>query len=299
MDPGAPVERVRFGLNVSTFPTGAIDPVAEAGDAEALGFDLVTVHRDVLHGAPPSLELWTVLAWLAARTERVAVAPNVLALPNRHPAVVAKMAETLDRLSGGRVVMALGAGWVGNDAAVGAFGLPVRSAAEKVQAIEEAVDVMRGLWTQAAFTHRGRHFSVDQAGIEPRPSRPIPIWLGAFGPRMLDLTGRKADGWFPSLFLLPPEKAFGSIGRIRRAASSAGRDPDGLTYAYNVGVVVDEGAHPMPGKVVGPPDHVASQLAGFVRGGFDLLNLWPGGDLAQQRARLAAEVIPAVRDRLS
>jgi alkanesulfonate monooxygenase SsuD/methylene tetrahydromethanopterin reductase-like flavin-dependent oxidoreductase (luciferase family) len=127
--------RPAVGTTISSAP-GA-DPVAEARHAEALGFDLVTVHRDVLHGPPPSLETWTLLTWLAAHTSTVRLAPNVLALPNRHPAVVAKMAETLDRLSGGRLVLALGGGAASNGEAFGAFGLARRSAGETVAATEE------------------------------------------------------------------------------------------------------------------------------------------------------------------
>jgi len=123
---------VRPGVGITISSSSAADPVAEARHAEALGFDLVTVHRDVLHGPPPSLETWTLLTWLAAHTSTVRLAPNVLALPNRHPAVVAKMAETLDRLSGGRLVLALGGGAASNGQAFGAFGLARRSAGETV-----------------------------------------------------------------------------------------------------------------------------------------------------------------------
>src|SRR5262249_25073313 len=147
------------------------DPVAEARHAEALGFDLATVHPDILHGPEPSLETWTVLTWLAARTATIALAPFVLALPYRHPAVVAKMAETLDRLSGGRLVLGLGAGGPlpRAEAAVRAFGLARRSPGERVAALEEAIDVMRGLWGTPAFSYAGRHFAVEGASVTPRP----------------------------------------------------------------------------------------------------------------------------------
>jgi alkanesulfonate monooxygenase SsuD/methylene tetrahydromethanopterin reductase-like flavin-dependent oxidoreductase (luciferase family) len=204
--------------------------VAEARHAEALGFDVVTVHRDVLSGPPPSLETWTLLTWLAAHTSTVKLAPNVLALPNRHPAVLAKMAETLDRLTGGRLILALGGGAPINQQAFGAFGLARRSPRQTVAATEEAIDVIQGIWRQPSFSYAGRHFTTSGAELQPRPARPLPIWLGAFGPRMLDLVGRKADGWLPSLFLLEPERAYRSLDRIREVASRVGRDPETLTY---------------------------------------------------------------------
>ena len=101
---------VQFGINIHTRLRPAADLLAEALHAEQLGFDVVTLHGDVLHGATPSFETWTLLTWLAAHTTRVRLAPLILALPNRHPAVLAKMAETLHRLSAGRLVLALGSG---------------------------------------------------------------------------------------------------------------------------------------------------------------------------------------------
>jgi alkanesulfonate monooxygenase SsuD/methylene tetrahydromethanopterin reductase-like flavin-dependent oxidoreductase (luciferase family) len=281
---------LRFGVDISG-PLGA-DPAAEARHAESLGFDVVTLHGDVLDGPRVALEPWTALTWVASRTTGVLVAPNVLVLPNRHPAVLAKMAATLDRLSGGRLVLALGAGAAMNAGAFRAFGLEPAS----VAALEEAVDVIRGLWTTAPFSYTaGRHFRVEGASLEPRPDRPPPIWLGAYGARMLDLTGRKADGWLPSMFLLPPPAAAEAMERVREAAARAGRDPDALTYGYNVGVLVDEGARPTAGRIAGAPTAVAERLADLARRGFTFLNLWPAGGARHQRERLATEVLPLVR----
>jgi alkanesulfonate monooxygenase SsuD/methylene tetrahydromethanopterin reductase-like flavin-dependent oxidoreductase (luciferase family) len=280
-------------------------PVAEAQHAEALGFDVVSVHRDVLSGPPPSLETWTLLAWLAAHTTTIKLAPNVLALPNRHPAVLAKMAETLDRLAGGRLILALGGGAPSNHQAFGAFGLARRSPGQTVAATEEALDIIGGLWRQPGFTYAGDHFTTREAELQPRPPRPPPIWLGAFGPRMLELVGRKADGWLPSMVLLEPERAYRSLQRIREVARRAGRDPDTLTYGYNVGVLIKQGAATTAatarGQVAGSPEEVAGQLAGFVAGGFSFLNLSlsPVADgveqREEQRERLAREVLPILR----
>ncbi|HEX8859614.1 MAG TPA: LLM class flavin-dependent oxidoreductase [Actinomycetes bacterium] len=289
--------RPGIGITVSSSP-GA-DTVAEARHAEALGFDAVTVHRDVLHGPPPSLETWTLLTWLAANTTTIKLAPNVLALPNRHPAVLAKMAETLDRLAGGRLILALGGGAPINHQAFGAFGLARRSPAETVAATEEAIDILRGLWRQQGFSYAGRHFTTNGAELQPRRVSPPPIWLGAFGPRMLDLVGRKADGWLPSLFLLEPERAYRSLDRIRETASRAGRDPEALTYGLNVSVLVKEGAAAIGTnrQIAGAPEEVAEQLARFVSQGFSFLNLSlsPAADGVEQRERLAREVLPILR----
>ena len=292
---------LRFGVMISKSAADGTDVVAQARRAEALGFDAVMVHPDHLHGVGPTLETWTALTWVAAHTTRISVAPGVLSLPYRHPAVIAKMAETLSRLSGNRLLLPLGGG---NDRWSGAFralGLAQRSPAETVEATEEALDILRGLWSQPAFSYSGKHFHVEGASLEPRPAHPIPIWLGAYGARMLDLTGRKADGWFPSLIVLAPEAAYAKLQQIRRAAAEAGRDPDTLTYAYNVGLRVENGvrsvrSQPGPtGQIVGTAPEVAERLAAFLRHGFTFLNLWPGGDFTTQVERLASEVVPAVR----
>jgi len=287
-------QRLQFGVHLS----GGADPLAEARLAEALGFDMVAVDRDVLSGSPPGLEMWTTLTWVAAQTSTIRVMPNVLALPNRHPALVAKMAETLDRLSAGRLVLALGAGAPMNDAAVRALGLDPWSPAERVDATAEAIDVMRGLWTEAAFSYSGKYFATDQASMQPKPEHPIPVWLGAYKPRMLELTGRSADGWIPSSFLLEPEAAYRARDRVRAAALRAGRDADTLTCAYNIGVLIDDHAAPQPGRLAGSAEHVADRLAEFVAHGFTCFLFWLSEDAREQMERLAGQVIPALRARI-
>jgi alkanesulfonate monooxygenase SsuD/methylene tetrahydromethanopterin reductase-like flavin-dependent oxidoreductase (luciferase family) len=288
-----------FGINIHARLRPDLDVVAEALHAERLGFDLVTLHGDVLQGSAASYETWTLLTWVAAHTTHIRIAPVVLALPNRHPAVLAKMSETLQHLTDGRLVLTLGSGAAINEPAFRAFGLAQRSSAAKVAALEEAIDVLRGLWSISSFSYAGQHFRLESATIEPKPSHPIPIWLGVFGDRMIDLVGRKADGWLPTFQFLAPEQAYRKLERIRMVAEDAGRNPDELTYAYNVPVLVEDGSSTARGQIAGSAAEVAQQLAEFVRHGFTFLNLWPSGAGATQRERLAKEVLPMVRDLLA
>ncbi len=285
-----------FGITLHTGLRPDLDQATEALYAEQLGYDVVTLHRDTLHSEDPSFENWTLLTWLAAHTTRIRVAPVVLALPNRHPAVLAKMAETLDRLSGGRLILVLGAGGPMNEPAYRAFGLAQRSPREKVEALEEAIDILRGLWSTSGFSYTGQHFRTEGATIEPKPSHPIPIWLGVFGDRMIDLVGRKADGWLPTYQFLEPEQAYRKLEHIRNGAEHAGRNPDHIMYGYNIPVLVQEGSVTTKGQIAGSAEEVARQLADFVRHGFTFLNVWPSGEAAKQRERLAREVLPIVRD---
>jgi alkanesulfonate monooxygenase SsuD/methylene tetrahydromethanopterin reductase-like flavin-dependent oxidoreductase (luciferase family) len=282
-----------FGLNVSPSAAGGADPVEDARVAESLGFDFVSMN-DHLHGPDPRYETWTALSWIAASTSRIRVATRVLGVPYRHPAVVAKMAETFDRFSGGRLILGLGAG--ASDDEFGALGLEVRSAREKIEGLEEAVTIIRGMWSERTFTLQGRVFRTERAEVEPKPEHPVPIWLGTFGDRALSVTGRLADGWIPSLYMAPPERVPAMKDRVFSAAREAGREPEEITLAYNIEIRVDERGDPNPLVVAGPPGAVAEELLRFVELGFTAFNFLPAGpDGHEQAERLAREVIPEVR----
>ena len=288
------VTQVRFGLNISQAADGQTDPVAEAKHAEALGFDLITV-SDHLHGSYPTFETWTLLSWLAANTSKLRLGPMVLGLPYRPSPVVAKMAESLDRLSGGRLVLGMGGG--GSDDEFRAFGLPVRRPGEKVAALEEAITIIRGMWTEPSFTFEGKHYQVHDARIEPKPERRIPIWLGSYGPKALALTGRLADGWNPSYPYAPPAMIGEMRARVLRAAEEAGRDPSEIKCSYNVPIQVREGVAEHPRMVNGSPEQVVEKLATLVQMGMTTLIFWPRGR-DEQTERLANEVLPALQELL-
>lgn len=284
---------LEFGLGVTTTPGLDQDPVAEAVLAEEAGFDFVSA-SDHLHGETATYEPWTLLTWIAAATTRIRVLTRVLAVPYRQPPVVAKMSETLDRLSSGRLILGLGGGYL--DEEFRAFGLAVPSARDKIVGMEEAIEIVRGLWSQETFSFDGRRYRTEDARIEPKPQQKIPIWLGTYGARALTVTGRLADGWIPSLGFAPPEKVVLLRDRMESAAREAGRDPADIARIYNIGVRVDRTIDPNPSIVSGPPDVIAERLVAFAELGFTGFNLVPsGGDKMGQIERVGREVIPAVR----
>jgi alkanesulfonate monooxygenase SsuD/methylene tetrahydromethanopterin reductase-like flavin-dependent oxidoreductase (luciferase family) len=177
--------QIRFGLNVPALAGPGDDPVAIAQAAERLGFDFVST-SDHPGSGYPNYETWTLLTWLAAATSRIGIMPRVLGVPFRPPALVAKAAESLDRLSGGRLTLGLGAG--ASDDEVRSLGQDPRA---KLRGLGEAIEVLRGLWREPAFSYAGQVYRTESADLEPKPARPIPVWLGTFGPRALELTG----GW--------------------------------------------------------------------------------------------------------
>jgi alkanesulfonate monooxygenase SsuD/methylene tetrahydromethanopterin reductase-like flavin-dependent oxidoreductase (luciferase family) len=207
-----------FGINVSTSAAPGADPLADARRAEELRFDFVSA-SDHLHGKDPTHETWTMLSWIAAGTSRIRVASRVLAVPYRNPAVTAKMAATLDRLSGGRLILGMGGGY--SDEEFRAFGLGAPSPRDKVDGMDEAIRITRGLWSERSFTFQGRRYRTDGAELEPKPDRRIPIWLGTYGDRALAATGRLADGWIPSLGFAPPDRVPAMRDRILAAAHEA------------------------------------------------------------------------------
>jgi alkanesulfonate monooxygenase SsuD/methylene tetrahydromethanopterin reductase-like flavin-dependent oxidoreductase (luciferase family) len=288
---------LQFGLGLSTSAAPGSDPVSTAVTAERLGFDFVSA-SDHPCGSNASYETWTLLSWVAARTHTIGICTKVLGVPYRSPAMVAKMAETLDRLSGGPLILGLGGGSA--DAEFRAFGLPVPSPRDKVDGLEEAIRIAGGLWTEQSFTFEGRLYHTEAAELEPKPRRRIPIWLGTFGPRALAVTGRLADGWIPSLGYAPLEELPGMRERIFAAAHDAGRDPADITLALNLEVRVDDRAMPRQDVVIGDANAVVEQLAGLVELGFTAMNFQPVGDGAadhtEQLERLATEVIPAIRE---
>jgi alkanesulfonate monooxygenase SsuD/methylene tetrahydromethanopterin reductase-like flavin-dependent oxidoreductase (luciferase family) len=282
---------VLFGLGVSPYLMPGFDPVGTGKRAEELGFDFLST-SDHPCTTEPNYEAWTLLSWIAASTNRIRIATRVLGVPYRPPAVVAKMAETFDRLSGGRLILGLGGGFSDNE--FRAFGLRVPTAREKVDGLAEAIEITRGLWSETSFSYPGRLFHTDAADLTPKPEHRIPIWLGTFGPRALALTGRLADGWIPSHGHAPPETIPGLRNRIVTAALDARRDPDEITYAYHIQLNLNGTAE--PGVLTGSPDRLAEQLAGFTKLGFTALSLVPVGDgRDEQLERIATEIIPAVR----
>jgi alkanesulfonate monooxygenase SsuD/methylene tetrahydromethanopterin reductase-like flavin-dependent oxidoreductase (luciferase family) len=284
---------VLFGLDVPASAEPGADPVAYATTAEALGFDFLSA-SDHPCGTNPSYETWTMLSWIAAATSRIRILTRVLGVPYRPPAMVAKMAETFHRLSGDRLLLGLGGG--ASDHEFRAFGLRVPSTREKIDGLAEAIEITRGLWTQPAFTYTGRLYHTEAADIAPKPAQPIPIWLGTFGPRGLALTGRLADGWIPTLGYAPAEALPGMRDQVLAGARAAGRDPAEITCALNLEIRVGNGGPAGTAPVSGPVDAVAEQLSGYVRLGFTAINFKPQGpDPDGQIARLAQEVIPAVR----
>ena len=201
--------------------------------ADRAGLDLVGIQDHPYQRR--FFDTWTLLSYVAARTERITLLPDVINLPLRQPAVLAKAAASLDVLSGGRVELGLGAGAFWD--AVEAMGGPRRSPGESVDALEEAMRIIRSyLDMEKSVRLDGRYYRAAGAKPGPAPVHRIGLWVGAYRPRMLRLTGRLGDGWLLSLGNLPEGEISARHEVIDEAARAAGRDPADIVRALNVGL---------------------------------------------------------------
>jgi alkanesulfonate monooxygenase SsuD/methylene tetrahydromethanopterin reductase-like flavin-dependent oxidoreductase (luciferase family) len=268
---------VRIGVFVVPDHT-AVD-VALAADAA--GLDLIGVQDHPYQRR--FLDTWTLLSYLAARTENIALVPDVASLPLRPPAVLAKAAASLDRLSNGRVELGLGAGAFWDP--IEAMGGKRRTPGESVDALEEAIKVIRAWWAGEGRVD-GEHYRLSGAKPGPPPAHDIGIWVGAYKPRMLDLTGRLGDGWLPSMGYLDLDDAAKSHRAIDEAAKRANRDPTDIRRVLNA-------------NVGGAPDTWADQLAPLAtEHRFDTLivSVAKDADPVDFARRLGEDIAPQLRE---
>ncbi len=232
MDYGQPVQ---FGVFLTPQALNPDQSLALAALADELGFDLIGVQDHPYQRR--FLDTWTLLTAIAMRTEKIHVFPDVANVPLRPPAVFAKAAASLDLLSGGRVELGLGAGGFWD--AIKAMGGPVRTPGDSVAALEEAIQVIRLMWSgERNVRFDGKFYQLAGAQTGPKPVHPIGIWLGAYKPRMLSLIGRAADGWVPSFGYVQPADLLEGNRRIDEAAAAAGRDPRSIRRILNAGADV-------------------------------------------------------------
>ncbi|MCW2542308.1 MAG: putative dependent monooxygenase [Frankiales bacterium] len=252
-----------------------------AKELDELGFELLGVQDHPYIGR--FLDTWTLLSVIVARTSRLRVFPDVASLPLRPPAVLAKSAATLDLLSGGRVELGLGAGAFWD--AIAAMGGPLRSPGESIEALREAIDVIRLVWSdERAVRSDGNTYSLHGLHPGPRPAHDIGIWLGVYKPKGLALVGSTGDGWLPTMGYLDPGPAMSEAhARIDEAAEAAGRDPATIRRIYNL-----DGLAPAAELVP-----LITDLA--IEYGMDGF-MFAGPATRDELTRLAAEVVPAVRN---
>jgi alkanesulfonate monooxygenase SsuD/methylene tetrahydromethanopterin reductase-like flavin-dependent oxidoreductase (luciferase family) len=272
--------------------------------AEDAGFDYVSIQDHPY--VPRFLDTLTLIAHLAALTDRLRFMTNVANLPLRPAPMLAKASATIDLLSGGRFELGLGGGRAWNE--IAGLGGPTWSPAETVAATSEAIDTIRMIWqSNQILDQPSGHYPLTGAHSGPPPAHQIGIWLGAARPRMLDLLGGKADGWVAPLSTGFEENR-PAQDRIDAAARAAGRQPGDIRRVIQLVGSVTDAPGPSHRPRSGPgnqpihttPERWAQIIAEFAtEERFDTVNLIPQPEAVNQIERFATTVIPRVRDALA
>jgi alkanesulfonate monooxygenase SsuD/methylene tetrahydromethanopterin reductase-like flavin-dependent oxidoreductase (luciferase family) len=307
------VPRVELGL---CLPADRLDPAGRGTYVENLNraLDLVDGHfgsawivDHLQFGDADVVEGFTALAYMAALHPRLTFGHTVLCQSFRNPALVAKMAATLQMMSGGRFVLGMGAGW--HEEEYRAYGYDFPSAGARVEQLDEALRIIRALWTEDVVTFAGRHHRVVEARCQPRPDPPPIVMVGAFKPRMLRLTARHADWW--NVSSTSPLRYTGLVDDFARACDRVGRDPATVRRSWGGGCAcaatrteaealarerfdVDEEDED-DFNIVGTPDDVVDQMRAFVALGVDHFIVdWGGFPDLTGLELLVHEVLPAL-----
>lgn len=251
----------------------------------------------------PVNECWSMIAAIAAVTNRLRIGSLVSPTTFRHPAVLANTAASIDQISSGRLILGIGAGWQVNEHR--AYGVDMLGPADRVDRFEEAIQVVSRLLSSDRTTFRGRHFTIDDAPCEPKPTQsPLPILVGTGGPRMTAITARHAHEWNT---WGTPETAAERIAVLRRACESIGRDPATLRCSVQGMFFVTDDADkaerlarsaPADRAVIGSLERIAERIEGYVEAGFDevIIPDFTLGSTPEARRsmydRFAREVLP-------
>ncbi len=295
-DYGRPIE---FGIFLDPAAAQSATVLDTIALIDELGFDWIGIQDHPYNRA--QLDAMTLIGMGLARTQHVRFFPDVATLSMRPPTMLANQAVTLDLLGNGRFELGLGSGAYWD--AIAAMGFPRRSPGEAYASMDEAIDILRAAFDGArSVDHDGAIYQVHGWRPGPAPAHRIGIWLGVLGPRALGLTGRKADGWVPSLAYVPPTAARLAMEKIDAAATSAGRNPADIRRVYNIwGGFTD--ALPTPidetsGEFSGSPaawtaflTHLATSV------GFDTFLFGVPSDPALIQL-IASEIVPAMREKV-
>jgi alkanesulfonate monooxygenase SsuD/methylene tetrahydromethanopterin reductase-like flavin-dependent oxidoreductase (luciferase family) len=309
----SPKEKIQpeplFGINITPSASGADNAFEIAKTSDNLSIDLISVQDHPYNGS--FFDTWTLITALAMSTKNIHFMTNVADIPLRHPPLLAKSAATLDILTNGRVELGVGAGafWK----AIMGYGGPSRTPAEAIGALEEAIQIMRLIWNIDGGNHRatfnGRFYRLDRAQTGPRPSHSIRIWLGAYGPKMLRLTGRLGDGWTPSYGYAPPAQIPKMQQTIDQSLTETGRKSNEVRRNYNLaGIVLESNTKKASQQgsmmnseqdrlLVGSVDFWIDTIIKFYNElQMDTFTFWPANESSEQVELFAKKVVPKVKE---
>lgn len=312
---------LRFGIQGGPTDT----PYTELRDywreAERLGYDWASIGDHLMpnpvfgaRDTDPWHEAWTTIAALAEATSTIHIGTLVSAVGFRHPAILAKMAATLDAISGGRLEVGLGAGYLESEYRM--YGLPFPSAGVRLAELNEAIQICKLLWTREHTDFNGQYFTLTNAVCSPKPARRPhpPLWLGGGGEqKTLRMVAEHADGW--SAFPLPIPQLRHKLDALRAHCDAVGRDYDTIAKQIGLSLIIRNDAAALKAELArfaaerhlpverarqmvmaGPPDQIAAQITPYLDLGFDLFVLMGRTPADHDTLRLfVQEVAPILR----
>ncbi len=312
---------VQFGFIMPTSQSGGfarsewMPRMRQAMDLVAGHFDSAWCIDHLMPDEGMMLEGFTSLTYMAALYPQLRFGHTVICQSYRNPALLANMAATLQFLSGGRFILGIGAGW--HEAEYRAYGYDFPSGGVRVAQLEEALNIIKAMWTEKEATFEGQYYRVRAARSEPRPSRLPPVMIGAFKPRMLALTAKYADWWNVSSTGIEDYRRL--VASCEQACAAVGRDPSTLRRTWGGGCwcfptqsraeaarLQYYAAHPDAGDpsgsfdLCGAPEQIIDQLQPFIELGVDYFMVNCGGfpDLTTLEL-LASEVLPVINTNFS
>ena len=232
------VESVKFGVQVLQAMPDYSTLRKVALECERLGFDSLWVYDHLQFTYGPTFESWTILSALAEATHKIRIGTLVTCNAFRYPSLLAKMAATVDTISNGRLNFGIGAGW--HEAEAAAYGIPFPKAGVRVEMVDEALTIMKKLWTEDRVTFKGKYYSIDEAVSLPKPvQKPYPpILVGGGGDKMLRVIARHANAWdcgFESLEGVQKE-----IARLEIACAEVGRNRAEIENTFQSRLIIEE-----------------------------------------------------------
>lgn len=232
------MENVKFGVQVLQGMPDYSTLKRVVLECDRLGFDSVWVYDHLHFTYGPTLECWTVLSALAEATKNVRVGPLVTCNAFRYPSILAKMAATVDMISNGRLNFGIGAGW--HEAEAIAYGISFPRGGIRVEMLDEALSIIRKLWTEESVTFKGKHYSVDNAVCLPKPlQKPYPpILVGGGGNKMLRVIAKHANAWNSGF--TDPEGFKEEFARLEAACKETGRNRSEIENTFQSRVIIAE-----------------------------------------------------------
>jgi F420-dependent oxidoreductase-like protein len=310
---------LRFGLHTRPHDISMEDLRRLWTHAEAVGFDWLSLYDHFYAGnlvrhtrSQPVFETVAALAALAATTQRARLGSVVFCVPYRNPCLLAKSAVTIDHISGGRFEIGLGAGWF--EAEFREFGYGFPPLADRLDQLEEAVQIIRSLFQDEQTTFHGRHYQITNAVCQPKPvQRSLPIWVGGMGEkRTLAIAARYADGW--NAYDISPEVFRRKSDVLDAWCAKVGRDPAVIRRSVNLGFYMGADARTAErkrqaifatmddalraGQMVGTAREVADRFGEYAKAGVHQINVTvpPPVDWDALHA-FVEDVMPAFRSR--